>query len=352
MVLIFFIIEILLRYFYSDPWYIVSFGKEDIKFNDDCVLSEKVREIDAKREGVVDTPLHEVDHFNDETCFVKYFREQINKLENKPNSLRILTLGCSFTYGSGVEDKNRTFPKVLEKRLNSLPPLDETSKVEVFNGGIPGSLTNWWVNVFDYLTNSLPVISYGNFEFMKGKFIPDIVVNVFFLRDGTLTSSMGSFFLPIYETIVRENNKSNLYKYSYFYRKFKDYFDQNKISTQYTEELHLSYFGDEYQTREWRRAKENLLAIKKNADSQSVKTALVIFPILIGLDENYLFKDICNELEQFGEKNGIPTFSLFEAFSGFEGPELWVSEYDQHPNEKAHAIAGDALSTFIYELAK
>ena len=38
---------------------------------------------------------------------------------------------------------------------------------------------------------------------------------------------------------------------------------------------------------------------------------------------------------------------LRDAFPGFNGPELWVHETDQHPNEKAHELAAAAVFRYV-----
>jgi hypothetical protein len=38
---------------------------------------------------------------------------------------------------------------------------------------------------------------------------------------------------------------------------------------------------------------------------------------------------------------------LRNAYREFNGPELWVHETDQHPNEIAHAIAADAVYAYL-----
>ena len=71
-----------------------------------------------------------------------------------------------------------------------------------------------------------------------------------------------------------------------------------------------------------------------------------MFPVLAGLDDDYPFTDICDLLLEFAAREQMPSLSLLPAFSGRHGPDLWVSPFDQHPNETAHAIAADAILAF------
>jgi hypothetical protein len=87
-----------------------------------------------------------------------------------PGSYRILALGDSFTFGSGVEDDGAIWPAILERRLGELQPLAPVRTYEVLNGGIAGSLTDKWVALYRQ---------------QRELFRPDLVLVTFFLRDGT-----------------------------------------------------------------------------------------------------------------------------------------------------------------------
>ena len=77
---------------------------------------------------------------------------------------------------------------------------------------------------------------------------------------------------------------------------------------------------------------------------------MVIFPILVQLNRDYPFKGICEVINTFGIENDIPTHSLLPVFMGKHGPSLWVSGYDQHPNEQGHLIAANSIVPFLREL--
>lgn len=261
-------------------------------------------------------------------------RDRDYPAEKPANCRRVLFLGDSFTYGTGVADNSEVFPEILEAALNR-----EYSKnggsVEILNGGIPGSLTGKWVEVFHEV---------------KKSFSPDLVVIVFFLRDGTVTSSMGGFFYPVRDEIRSRDRNSFLYQHSFLFRVIREQLDRRRLSEKYSRALMQSYFGSREQTREWENARNNLLKIKAQCESAGVKTALVVFPVLVELNSSYPFKRICEEIRNFGVSSGIPTHDLLPAFMGRYGPSLWVSSIDQHPNAKGHRIAAESLLPFIRSL--
>ncbi|NIM92994.1 MAG: hypothetical protein GTO18_04695 [Anaerolineales bacterium] len=246
---------------------------------------------------------------------------------------RILILGDSFTFGMGVGNEDAIFPEILERQLNELP-FTQVS-VEVLNGGLPGSMTDDWVSLLEELSPS---------------FDPDLVLIVFFLRDGTQTRSIHDYFDTIREEIANQNQLSRLYKYSYIYRLFRDQMDRMAVHNYYGALFNNSYFGDDEQTLEWKQAQSNLIQIQNIAEEQSAKVGLVVFPVLVELNEQYPFQDICDLLVSFGHDIDMPTHNLLPAFIGQSGPKLWVSATDQHPNELGHAIAAESMFPFVVDL--
>ena len=252
-----------------------------------------------------------------------------------PATRRVLVLGDSFTFGSGVPDDFAVFPKVLEELLNKPTGSEKTPHIDVLNGGLPGSLTGDWVQLLERVNDS---------------FHPDVVLVVFFLRDGTRTSSMGSFFGPVRNRITRRNSTSRRYRYSFVYRLVRDSVDRRRIAEQYTATLNRSYFGTSEQTVEWRLAQKNILQLARFAREHAAVMGLAIFPILVDLHDQYPFGAICDTMNAFAVSNSIPVHNLLPDFKGHDAPGLWVSVFDQHPNERGHAIAARALLPFVRDL--
>ncbi|MHC1791357.1 GDSL-type esterase/lipase family protein [Solidesulfovibrio sp.] len=104
------------------------------------------------------------------------------------NSLRVLCLGDSFTYGVGVDD-GQTFPALLEASLQTRFP-DRT--VEVINAGVP------FYDLIDELS----------YYRDKGRRLaPDVVVVQFYIND--LEAMAGSFFRQ--DLLVRQGGVYNAF---------------------------------------------------------------------------------------------------------------------------------------------
>jgi lysophospholipase L1-like esterase len=255
---------------------------------------------------------------------------------DKPEGTRrVLVLGDSFTFGLGVQDDDATFARILERELTA-SAIGDGGPVEVLNGGIIGSLTDLWVELWDAA---------------KDPFAPDVVLIVFFLRDGTLATSIPAFFDDIRDEVAERNAESILYQSSYAYRTLRDARDGAAIRANYTAEFQAAYFGDESQTAEWVRARANLRRLHADARARSVPFGFAVFPVLAGLrGDDYPFQGICDLLADFASDEGMAVHALLPDFRGLAGPDLWVSALDQHPNEEAHRIAARSLLPFVAEL--
>ena len=85
------------------------------------------------------------------------------------------------------------------------------------------------------------------------------------------------------------------------------------------------------------------------APALGIGLLVVIFPFFHELDGDYAFQPVHDIVRGHCEEEGIPVLDLRDAYSGFNGPELWVHPTDQHPNEIGHRIAADAIVRWLAE---
>ena len=248
-----------------------------------------------------------------------------------PGSQRVLVLGDSFTFGLGVEDRRRVFPELLEADLNA----QAGGGVDVLNGGNPGSLPHHWLKLWDLVAEA---------------YDPDLVLLVFFLRDGTDTGYAPAFFKPIRDEIAQRNRESRAYQLSYLYRVLRDRRDRKNVAEKYTRRFDRAYFGSAEETAEWRRAQEDVIELQRRALQRGTRVGFVVFPVLAELDGTYPFRAICDLLVTFAERNRMPVHNLLPDYLGLAAADLWVSGLNQHPNARGHRIAADALLPFVRQL--
>ena len=264
-------------------------------------------------------------------------RESLRATPKQADEYRILFLGDSFTFGTGVDDVSKTFVQLVRQRLNATQPLSTPRRYQVFNGGIPASLVDKWVALFGE-ANRL--------------FQPDLVVAVFFLRDGVRGVTSQQQILKIREEMARLVDESWLFHYSYIYRFFRENREQKRLADEYLNRIREGYFGDAEQTNEWKRAQDGLLQIRHGAQKRGIPFAVVVFPVLIELDDDYPLKNVCDLVESFCRDHEIPVLSLLPTFMGHRASALWVSPIDQHPNETGHALAAEAIYGFLSQLMR
>ena len=99
----------------------------------------------------------------------------------------------------------------------------------------------------------------------------------------------------------------------------------------------------------WIDIKSALKQAKYLSDEHNFRLILSIFPVLWNLSGDYPFSTIHKKVINYASEIKIPSLDLQPAFHGFDGPELWVHPNNQHPNEIAHKVAGEALAGYLLE---
>jgi lysophospholipase L1-like esterase len=94
--------------------------------------------------------------------------DEIYSKRRSPNSLRIICIGDSITFGYGLENKY-SYPRLLEDNLSQKLPF---TKVEVINAGVPGYSSRQGIVWFDQ--------ELGNYN-------PDIIIVQFGFNDAYFT---------------------------------------------------------------------------------------------------------------------------------------------------------------------
>lgn len=266
---------------------------------------------------------------------IRFREEQIpdDILEDKWT--RVLFLGDSFTYGSGIDNNENRFSDIVERELNQeLPENQRQKRVHVLNASQPGSNPSGWLETF---------------EAVAPLYKPHHVVAVFFLRDGAPLGTSLKFNARIIEPIQQKYSRVPLYDHSALLRYFCDRFAWKEYTDKFKQILISSYVGSEEERAKWLYQQQFLLMLSNQCKRRGMSFSLVIFPMLFDL-KDYQFGDVENEIIRFAEDNEIPVFSLTPGFIGEEDSELWVASNNQHPNDKGHRIAASTLLPFMREV--
>ncbi|MCP4219184.1 MAG: hypothetical protein GY765_31400 [bacterium] len=249
----------------------------------------------------------------------------------RDNYKRILLLGDSFTFGHGIKKGADRFSDIIEDRLNR-EPKENGFHYHLYNAGIDGTEPKDWV---PFLNTLLPVYK------------PHNVFAVFFLRDGTdLCTSLLCHKKKI-KSLKAKYENTIWYKYSYMGKYIGTKLLEKEFSDYYLTRMRNAYLGSEEEKQPWYEQQKYLREIVTICKHEKIEFRLVLFPLLFGLESNYQFYDVENEISRFAKDNGMEVFSLIKGFIGHNSKSLWVAPGNQHPNEKGHKIAADTFYPYV-----
>ncbi len=254
------------------------------------------------------------------------WRDQEHSVIKEEQTLRILGLGDSYLWGQGVHQGDR----VLDLLESSLAAHDPSRTVETINTARPGVNTFWQASMLQ----------------SRGlAYDPDLVI-LFFVLNDVEQDTRGPVAMVEFQTDYR-----NLYQQPDWFTAHSQLWGwarQRTIATararDYITDCVASFHEHSWK---WDLTRGALDEIQASLEARGIPLLMVVFPFFVELDGDYPFESIHEVVQEHAEQRGIPVLDLREAYSRFHGPELWVHETDQHPNEIAHRIAADAVHAYL-----
>jgi len=248
------------------------------------------------------------------------------------DTVRLLMVGDSFTYGEGVED-DETFSRKLEEMLNGTSISGRGGlRYETINAGVSGYNTH------------------DEYVYLKNRWIafnPDVVVIVFYLNDAYDDSKFFSLITGAGEGASLEGKNASRSP-SRVVEWVTNRLNRLKVAKQvkaiYQKQFSETPFIEGY---DWKDSRKALGEAQALTGRHGAGLALVIFPELYELTEKYPFRNIHVRVREAAEDLGIPVLDLLDTFTGEEPETLWVHETDHHPNARAHDIAAGAILRFL-----
>ena len=98
-----------------------------------------------------------------------------------------------------------------------------------------------------------------------------------------------------------------------------------------------------YESEPWNEVRNLLKELHQRCVAQGVDFRMVIFPFVREVGESYPFREAHRRIVDFCKAEKIPVLDLEPVFRAHAGEDLVVSRFDAHPNERAHAIAAEAI---------
>lgn len=245
-----------------------------------------------------------------------------------PGTLRVLCLGDSYTFGTGVAAEE-TYPKQLEALMRRRWP---HRRVEVLNFGIPGFNT------------AQEAVALRERALL---FEPDVIVLAF-----TVANDAEVVPAPIPVRYAPLNWMKDLFRPLHLYQFVGRHY--YRLAYRATAAVPGTGQGDavarrialyrwEYSDANpgWHETRAGLREIAALAERQGIRLLVMLWPILEFFD-NYPYR-FAHEAVTAAVAGRAEVLDLLPALSGLGDKEAWVNPTDPHPKPAVHGIAARAL---------
>jgi lysophospholipase L1-like esterase len=241
------------------------------------------------------------------------FRDLEFAVKKRPGERRILAVGDSFTFGSGVQLED-TWPQILERLLSE----GRSTPVEVINGGFaagghtPAHYADW-------------VGSHG------AAFSPDLVIVGLCLND--LSPRVGLLSYPVVEVEPFLGGVSRIVD------AIRREIEQRRVvAATYDATLLV-----ELDPTTWNDTQAGLRQMRDDLAHRSIRYLVAILPMLSQLGPRHPNRGLHRLVAEFCGQEGIDCLDLLPAFEGRAERSLWVHPTDQHPNDVGNRILAEGI---------
>lgn len=261
-------------------------------------------------------------------------RSPYESVARSENSLRIVALGDSFTWGDKIATSDSTWPALLERRLAEQLG---SRTVEVVNLGRNGFTT---ANEAEMLRR------------VGWQFAPDVVLLQFYINDAlpsepNFQSVSSRYVFPRHRLIpsalrrraLRSSVLVDLLESQY--RTWRNRSLENPWLAQYEDGV-----------PGWEQLKEALHEVGVAAASRDVPAYFVVYPWFepgVWTPESYLHRQIHERAIAVAEAAGFRIVDLTPVLldGRTDGRELWATPYDQHPSAATNVVTARVLGDVL-----
>ena len=243
--------------------------------------------------------------------------------ERPKNTFRVLMLGDSMTFGSGINKISDTYPKQLEVLLNK----GSKQKFEVINTAYPGYNTD--SQLYDL--------------YIKGfNLQPDMVFLGYYHNDIPKLSYLRCD--PTSREIIKKGGKIRTFVDKTVLYQFIN-FRYNRLLEKLNHKPKMEdCINEAYSSTAWEMEKVYLDAIRKACMLRNIKLMIGIIPLMYKLNDNYPIKMIQSKLKSYCTENGVECIDFFEeGFVGKNALKLVISPEDRHLNSQGAKIISKSL---------
>lgn len=231
--------------------------------------------------------------------------------DNIGGNFRVVFLGGSYTFGWYIDDVDKTFPRLLERKLEE----KYGDNFDIINSSRHG------FSVAEQLARLRNEAIW---------FHPNLVIKVI---------SLGEF----YHRVKIPFNSPGFLSKSYIYRDIIDKPFKN-WQTQLGSRDYQNGFSQN--SPEFANVTKNLLEMKRVSEENGAKFAILVFPELdsTSISSHYLHENYHEGVRRFAKDNDIVVIDLLESFLGFgDKSNLVINPIDPHPSELAHELVASVI---------
>jgi len=248
-----------------------------------------------------------------------------------PKAYNILIIGCSQTFGTGLDYEN-TYGHKLEKKLNQFYG-DQGLSFKVWNGGVPGYSLEQIVGAFEQKTSDLK---------------PDLLILGFFIDTFVRPSwhfKAGILFEPQKGYLLQQFfSKSRLVSFVLFRLKNQQFNPYNYYS---------GYYGTV--NKRWDYAMDKIKELDSLCKDQEIKFMVADLPTLFWKGplkkEDWIEYPLNVKVEAMCSKESIPYTNALLPFEGYEAGPLWaIPGFDCHYGVKAAELVTESIFNKLIEM--
>ena len=247
------------------------------------------------------------------------FRDLEFTVEKRPGELRILTVGDSFTFGSGVQLED-SWPQVLERLLGG----QRAEPVEVINGGFAAG-SHYVPGYVEWLATDGVARS------------PDVVILGLCLND--LHPRMPMLGYPVVEADLKPWLGGVSELLCYFQRELRQ---RELRQTKFD-------FADllEYSPDQWEQNKQAMRTLRDLLADQGIRFIVAVLPMVSSLGDDCPFVGLHELIAEFCEAEQIECIDLLPAVRHRDELDLWAHPTDQHPNDVANRLFAERIHQYL-----
>lgn len=248
------------------------------------------------------------------------FRDEKPMMKSIPEGVRrVLFVGDSFTYGHGIKNVADRFSDRIERSLEAAQP----GKFTVSNAGLCG------VHILLIENMVEKIVEHG--------YQVDVLVYSVCLND---IDGFKESQTDMDQRLAVHSPSFPLFRDTFFLNML--YF---RIQQASQPELR-NYYGDMaqfYESAAWDRMRAELDRFHDFCRDHQIDLRIAIFPFLHNLGPDYAFDVAHKRIAEYCRGQGIPCLDLKPVLQPHAAEGLTVNRFDAHPNERAHALAAEAM---------